>query len=411
MARSLAAAALALLPLVTAQQIGSTPENHPQLTTYRCTSQGGCVAQSTSVVLDISAHWIHQKGGQTPCTTSSGLDPSLCPDKVTCSQNCVVEGITDYSSFGVQTTGDAMTLYQYQEQNGQIKRLSPLVYLLAEDSKNYNMLQLLNQEVAFDVDASKLPCGMNGALYLSEMDASGGRSALNPAGATYGTGYCDAQCFNTNPWINGEANTAGAGACCQEMDLWEANARATAFSPHPCNTASLYACAGAECNSVCDKLGCTFNPYVLGARDYYGYGLTVDTTKRMTVVTQFVTDDHTAAGTLAEIRRLYVQDGKIIMNAAVSAGSSITESFCSWSSTFKGLGGLERMGEALGRGMVLTFSIWNDTRQFMHWLDSGDAGPCNSIEGDPALIQAYYPDTSVTFSKIRWGDIGSTYSA
>ncbi|KAF7164017.1 hypothetical protein CNMCM5623_008656 [Aspergillus felis] len=407
MARTLAATALVLLPLVTAQQIGSVAENHPQLTTYRCGSQGGCVAQSTSVVLDIGAHWIHQSGTQTSCTTSSGLDPSLCPDKVTCSQNCVVEGITDYSSFGVQTTGDAMTLRQYEVQNGQITTLRPRVYLLAEDGTNYSKLQLLNQEIAFDVDASKLPCGMNGALYLSEMDASGGRSTLNPAGATYGTGYCDAQCFNPGPWINGEANTAGADACCQEMDLWEANARATLFSPHPCNTAGLYACTGAECTSICDGYGCTYNPYELGAKDYYGYGLTVDTSKPITVVTQFVTADNTATGTLTEIRRLYVQDGKVIQNTAVA----MTETFCLWSSTFEALGGLQRMGEALGRGMVPVFSIWDDPTLWMHWLDSGDAGPCSSTEGDPAFIQANYPNTAVTFSKIRWGDIGSTYPA
>jgi cellulase len=34
---------------------------------------------------------------------------------------------------------------------------------------------------------------MNGALYLSEMDMSGGRNEYNP-GAAYGGGYCDAQC-------------------------------------------------------------------------------------------------------------------------------------------------------------------------------------------------------------------------
>ncbi|KAF4216639.1 hypothetical protein CNMCM8980_006502 [Aspergillus fumigatiaffinis] len=407
MAQTLAATALVLLRLVTAQQIGSTAENHPQLTTYRCSSQGGCVAQSTSVVLDINAHWIHQNGAQTSCTTSSGLDPSLCPDAVTCSQNCVVEGIADYSSFGVQTTGGAMTLRQFQVQNGQITTLRPRVYLLAEDGINYSKLQLLNQEFTFDVDASKMPCGMNGALYLSEMDASGGRSALNSAGATYGTGYCDAQCFNPGPWINGEANTAGAGACCQEMDLWEANSRSTIFSPHPCNTAGLYACTGAECYSICDGYGCTYNPYELGAKDYYGYGLTVDTSKPITVVTQFVTADNTATGTLAEIRRLYVQDGRVIGNTAVA----MTEAFCSWSSTFEALGGLQRMGEALGRGMVPVFSIWDDPGLWMHWLDSDGAGPCGGTEGDPAFIQATYPNTAVTFSKIRWGDIGSTYSS
>jgi cellulase len=74
--------------------------------------------------------------------------------------------------------------------------------LLAEDGENYEGLRLLNQELAFDVDLSRMECGMNGALYLSEMDLSGSRSELNPAGATYGTGYCDAQCFRVG-WING----------------------------------------------------------------------------------------------------------------------------------------------------------------------------------------------------------------
>lgn len=43
------------------------------------------------------------------------------------------------------------------------------------------------------------------------------------------------------------------------------------------------------------------------------------------------------------------------------------------------------MGKALGRGMVLAMSIWNDPGQFMNWLDSGNAGPCNATEGNPAL--------------------------
>jgi len=72
----------------------------------------------------------------------------------------------------------------------------------------------------FDVDVSDLPCGMNGALYLSAMEMDGGRSKLNPAGATYGTGYCDAQCFNTSAFINGVANVNELGACCNEMDIW-----------------------------------------------------------------------------------------------------------------------------------------------------------------------------------------------
>jgi len=52
------------------------------------------------------------------------------------------------------------------------------------------------QEFTFDVDVSQLPCGLNGALYFSEMPADGGMSKYpaNKAGAKYGTGYCDSQC-------------------------------------------------------------------------------------------------------------------------------------------------------------------------------------------------------------------------
>jgi cellulose 1,4-beta-cellobiosidase len=37
-----------------------------------------------------------------------------------------------------------------------------------------------------------------GALYMSEMSATGSASKLNTAGAKYGTGYCDAQCPKNN---------------------------------------------------------------------------------------------------------------------------------------------------------------------------------------------------------------------
>lgn len=80
--------------------------------------------------------------------------------------------------------------------------VSPRLYLLQENGLDYEFLHLTGNELSFDVDLSKLPCGMNGALYLTEMSETGGRSYLNPGGATYGTGYCDAQCY-ADPFING----------------------------------------------------------------------------------------------------------------------------------------------------------------------------------------------------------------
>ncbi|KAJ3480676.1 hypothetical protein NLJ89_g12267 [Agrocybe chaxingu] len=220
----------------------------------------------------------------------------------------------------------------------------------------YEMVKLLNREFTFDVDVSNLPCGLNGALYFSEMEADGGlsRFSSNKAGAKYGTGYCDSQCPKDIKWINGESNSVGwtasatdpnggsgnFGTCCNEMDIWEANSISTAFTPHPCTVQGQYRCTGAECNTpteryngVCDPDGCDFNSYRLGDTGFYGPGKTVDTTKKFTVVTQFISDNGSANGRLKEIRRIYVQDGRVIQNSKVnvpgiSAYDSISEEFC-----------------------------------------------------------------------------------
>lgn len=410
------ATAVAIITIAAAQQTGPIPEIHPRLETWKCTNDHGCRKQNTSLVLDALSHPLHQVGNSSvSCGDwSNGLDKSLCPTKEACADNCVLEGV-DYAAHGVHVKGDTLTLREYVKADGALSSVSPRVYLLDENGKDYNMLRLLNQEFSFDVDVSSLVCGMNGALYLSEMLQSGGHGKLNPAGAEYGTGYCDAQC-PTLPWINGVANVDSAGACCNEMDIWEANGFSTTYTAHPCSVSRVYECTGDLCGSsdICDKSGCGLNPYALGNLDYYGHRKAVDTSKLFTVVTQFVTDDNTAHGELSQIRRLYVQNGRVIQNAALNVSGhevdSVTEEYCSKSAgVFQQLGGLKQMGKALGRGMVLIFSIWNDSGAFMNWLDSGDSGPCNSTEGDPVLIEKRHPDTSVSFSNIKWGDIGSTY--
>jgi cellulose 1,4-beta-cellobiosidase len=123
-------------------------------------------------------------------------------------------------------------------------------YLLDEDN-HYMQFALANREFTFDVDVSKLPCGLNGALYFSEMPADGGMSKYpgNKVGANYGTGYCDAQCPHDLKFINGEGNVEGwtgnpkdknsgtgkYGSCCMEMDIWEANKVSQAVTAHPCS--------------------------------------------------------------------------------------------------------------------------------------------------------------------------------
>lgn len=345
------------------------------------------------------------------------------------------------------------------------------MYLLEEGKQNYEMLSLTGGEFTFDVDLSKLPCGMNGAVYLSEMEKDGGKSKepLNQAGATYGTGYCDAQCFTT-PFINGvvsppfmhdftvplflaflplqsipcihhaysvipsrtssnspplQANLDGSGSCCNEMDIWEANARSTGIAPHTCARPSLFKCRGTECewSGLCDEWGCTYNPYKVGQPSFYGTGsnFKVDTRRPFTVVTQFPTD---SAGNLIAYRRLYVQDGRVIQNAVINVQSGnvaqfngqneMNDAFClatGGAERYLDLGGTKAMGEALRRGMVLIFSLWWDETGYMQWMDGSatGTGPCNASEGDPRNIRNIEPNPMVTFSQVKWGEMGSTF--
>lgn len=239
----------------------------------------------------------------------------------------------------------------------------------------------------------------NGALYLSEMDASGGRNQYQTGGATYGGGYCDAQC-PVQTFKNGTLNTNSSGYCCNEMDILESNSLAAAFTPHPC----------LDDNSNCDKGGCGFNAYSQGKTNYWAPGGTLDTTKPFTVTTQFITDDGTTTGTLSQIKRVYHQNNLTVPSAiSGTTGDSINSTWCNAvDSSAAEFGSLTTMGEALGRGMVLAFSIWNDNSQFMNWLDSGSSGPCSATEGNPTLIEANNATTHVVFSNIKWGDIGST---
>lgn len=197
---------LSVVALVRGQQAGTvTAETHPKLTSQKCTTSGGCTDVATSITLDANWRWLHTTSGYTNCYTGQEWDASLCPDGATCAANCALDG-ADYSgTYGITTTGTALTLKFVTK--GTNTNVGSRVYLMASDSE-YQIFNMKNQEFTFDVDVSKLPCGLNGALYFAQMDADGGMSkySTNKAGAKYGTGYCDAQCPHDIKFINGEVN-------------------------------------------------------------------------------------------------------------------------------------------------------------------------------------------------------------
>jgi cellulose 1,4-beta-cellobiosidase len=287
----------------------------------------------------------------------------------------------------------------------------------------------------------------------------------NKAGARLGTGYCDAQCPHDLKWINGEPNVldwkpsktdknAGFGkygTCCVEMDIWEANSMSTAYTAHSCDVDGQMRCGddkdelgatGCGDNDKhdrfkghCDKNGCDFATRRLGDASFFGAGsnFTLDSTKPMTVVTQFITDDNTDTGKLVDIRRFYMQNGKKFETPSLNVGSggkhnSLSEEFCKdWAeytqdgTNFIEKGGLASMDKAMsGAGMVLVMSLWDDHEANMLWLDStyptdgkqngAHRGPCSITSGDPKDVEKNNAKSSVTFSNIRFGEIGSTTS-
>lgn len=141
--------------------------------------------------------------GYTNCYTGNAWDATLCPDATTCAANCAVDG-ADYSgTYGVTSSGASLKL-DFVTTSTQTNVGSRL-YLMSSATE-YELFKPLNQEFTFDVDVSNLPCGLNGAVYFSEMSADGGLAAYptNKAGAKYGTGYCDSQCPRDLKFINGK---------------------------------------------------------------------------------------------------------------------------------------------------------------------------------------------------------------
>ncbi|KAL8297708.1 hypothetical protein RB598_001153 [Gaeumannomyces tritici] len=323
-------------------------EVHPKITTFRCTLAGGCEEKTNYIVLDSLAHPVYQQANGHHCGSwGERANATACPTKEACAGNCVMEGLEDYGVVGVSTSGTSLRLQQLRD--GEL--VAPRVYLLDSTEHKYEMLELTGNEFTFDVTMDKLPCGMNSALYLSEMLADGGKSGLNKGRAYWGTGYCDAQCYTT-PFINGEATALGT------------------------------------------PTGSTSRPSYYGNNDTFK----VDTSKPMTVVTQFPAD---AAGKLVEIRRLYVQDKVVIRADAVRVeGPPAVDAMND-----------QGWGDPLTRGMVLAMSIWWDEGGHMRWLDGAPqgAGPCNATEGAPSSIRLVEPNPEVTFSNIKWGEIGSTF--
>jgi cellulose 1,4-beta-cellobiosidase len=317
---------------------------------------------------------------------------------------------------------------------------------LMKNEDEYQMFTLLNNEIAVDIDVSKVGCGLKASLYFVAMDADGGKSKhpTNLAGARYGTGYCDATCPRGNRFIAGKANfeqwevqyrSEGLGyygACCAEFDVINANNASYNMASKPCVDLDYTVCTVNECdlNMVlypergfpCDAFGCEYQPYRLGNTDFYGQHKTVDTTKNYTVVTRF--EEH-------KITQFFVQNGKRIDLPSPAAkgfpqDNGITEEYCNIKPSvfaeadrFNVVGGFHQHLAALKQPMVLTLTITDDYWVHNLWLDSkwpvdmgagegAERGPCSPEGNDPDEVMEDRYRAQAVWSNIRFGPVGST---
>lgn len=239
--------------------------------------------------------------------------------------------------------------------------------------------------------------------------------------------------WQPNPIDNVYAGTGKYGSCCSEVDIWQANSFSNALTAHPCSVGKQTRCSGAACDATCDEDGCDFNSYRLGNTSFYGPGKMIDTAKKFTVITQFLTNDNTDAGDLVAIRRKYIQNGVLFSDTigeipSVDPSSGITASFCRQQKaafgeqdTFNKWGGMSGISSAMKRGMVLAFAITEDQERHMLWLDSNwpvDANPttpgvargsCTTDSGHPQELLYFRGQAS--FGNVTVGGIGRAEAA
>ncbi|KAJ8540651.1 hypothetical protein ON010_g12574 [Phytophthora cinnamomi] len=168
----------------TAQQPGTNiPEKHPALASQVCTKVTNvlaqvdqldsnvvsCVTEKSSVVIDANWRQMNAVGTNNSCNANNDWNATTCSTPKECAKICGLEGADYAGKHSITTVGK--TLNMKLETPGGV---GTRVYMLDASGKKYKQFQLLNQEFTFDVDMSSLPCGSNGALYFSKMDADGG---------------------------------------------------------------------------------------------------------------------------------------------------------------------------------------------------------------------------------------------
>lgn len=386
------------------------------------------ITQDTYIALDSNWRWIHKKGSYENCFTNEWVK-EFCPDSETCSNNCEIEGISleEWNTpYGVSVNGNSLTL-QYVTDGPYGTNVGSRMYLL-DSSKKYIGFDLRNKEFIFTVDVSQIPCGLNGAVYFTEMPLQNPYLGIDHS---YGVNYGDAQCPKDIKYIEGKANVASLGrplygACSNEYDVWEANSRSTSIALHPCSIVGVKSCTNSlDCGDgnnrfkgICDKNGANYNLNREGRRTVYGLGNTfeINTMKPITVRTQFITDSN---NNIIKVKQFLEQGKKIVVGAELDDTIIYSQSKkYNEPDHFHDLGGFKTMTDSLSRKHVLILSLWDDSNVNMRWLDSiypvGSTrpedyrGPCSTEDTNILTLRKKFPKSRVIYSNIQINDMKST---
>lgn len=143
-------------------------ETHPKMTWQRCTGSGGnsCTNVNGEIVIDANWRWLHSVGGYTNCFDGNEWNTTACATNAACTKNCAIEGSDYRGTYGITTSGNALTL-KFVTKNQYSTNIGSRTYLM-KDANNYEVGQRTRSR--YDTDADRC-CLLYRCSTLSETNS------------------------------------------------------------------------------------------------------------------------------------------------------------------------------------------------------------------------------------------------
>ena len=109
------------------------------MTWQRCTGSGGnsCTNVNGEIVIDANWRWLHSVGGYTNCFDGNEWNTTACATNAACTKNCAIEGSDYRGTYGITTSGNALTL-KFVTKNQYSTNIGSRTYLM-KDANNYEV--------------------------------------------------------------------------------------------------------------------------------------------------------------------------------------------------------------------------------------------------------------------------------